>query len=363
MIEDTIKQSTNISEQNNFLDKPKDRNLTLDILRIIACFLVIVCHTYTLGFNKTEYNITWFLSVVIYLISKTAVPIFFMISGFLNLNKDYTYKEMIRKTIIRLVIPLLFFSALIYFKDNTEISIQNFYNFIIAFLQEDVMEHYWFMYALIGMYLITPIARKMIKNFEKKDYQYFIFLWILSLCIIPLSERFLGINITNRLPVITGYFGYYILGYYIFSKKLIKNKKYLLISIFSFIIVLIISTIITYIDCKNNEDYKYTVFLDQLNYLSIMIPTLSIVHIVRYIFDNNINNSKIIKFIIAVSSTTFGIYLTHGILLGKFKLLFNFMSTYIPNFIATIFMQVSIFICLTIVIYCIKKIPIIKNLL
>ena len=236
----SVSENDIVINKKDIAEKLKNRNIILDILRIIACFLVIVCHTYTLGFNKTEYNVTWFLSVVIYLISKTAVPIFFMISGFLNLRKDYTYKEIIKKTITRLLIPLLFFSVLIYFKDNTEISIQNFYNFVIAFLQEDIMEHYWFLYALIGMYLVTPIARKMIKNFEEKDYKYFIFLWILSLCIIPLLGRFLDIDIINRLPIITGYFGYYILGYYIFSKKLVKNKRYLLISIFSFIIVLII---------------------------------------------------------------------------------------------------------------------------
>lgn len=300
---------------------------------------------------------------MIYLISKTVVPIFFMISGFLNLRKDYTYKEIIKKTITRLFIPLFLFSTLIYFKDHMELSIQNFYSFIVAFLQDDIMGHYWFLYALIGMYIVTPMVRKMVKNFEEKDYRYFIIIWILSLCVIPLINKFLNIEIDNKIPIITGYIGYYILGYYIFNKKIVRNKNYLLISIFSFILVLINSTIITYIDCKNNIDNKYTVFLDQLNYLSIMIPTLSIIYIVRYIFDNNIKNVKIMNFIVAVSSTTFGIYLTHGVLLGKFILIFNFMSIYIPNFIATIFIQVIMFITLTIVIYCIRKIPIIKKIL
>ena len=74
-----------------------------------------------------------------------------MISGFLNLRKDYTYKESIKKTITRLFIPLLLFSALIYFKDHMELSLQNFYNFIVDFLQEDIMQHYWFLYSLIGI--------------------------------------------------------------------------------------------------------------------------------------------------------------------------------------------------------------------
>ena len=75
MIANSIRNFTSMNKKD-ISEKLINRNITLDILRIIACYLVIVCHTYTLGFNKTEYNITWFLSVVIYLISKTAVPIF-----------------------------------------------------------------------------------------------------------------------------------------------------------------------------------------------------------------------------------------------------------------------------------------------
>lgn len=348
-------------EKKDISEKLTNRNITLDILRIIACFLVIVCHTYTLGFNKTNYNMSWFISVAIYLISKTAVPIFFMISGFLNLRKDYTYKETFKKTIMRLLIPLLLFSALIYFKSHRKISVENFYNFVVAFLQEDIMQHYWFLYALIGMYLVTPIIRKMIKNFEEKDYKYFIILWVISLCILPLMKKFLHIDIINRIPLITGYIGYYILGYYIFNKKLTKNRKWLLINVFSFLLIIVISTIITYLDCSSNN--KYEVFLDRLNYLSIMIPTLNIVYIVRYIFDGKIKNTKVARLVIAVSSATFGIYLLHGILLAKFKLIFSFMSRYTPDLIALIFMQITIFICLTVVIYFIKKITIIKNIL
>ena len=164
MIANSIRNFTSMNKKD-ISEKLINRNITLDILRIIACFLVIVCHTYTWGFNKEEYNFVWFLSVAICLVSKTAVPIFFMISGYLNLKKDYTYKEIIKKTFTRILIPLLLFSALIYFKNHREISIENFYEFIIAFLQEDIMQHYWFLYALIGMYLITPIIRKMLKNF------------------------------------------------------------------------------------------------------------------------------------------------------------------------------------------------------
>lgn len=342
----------------------KNREMYIDVLRILACFLVIVCHTYVWGFNKTEYNVTWLLSVAIYLISKTAVPIFFMISGFLNLKKDYSYKEILVKTFKRLILPLIIFSAIIYFKDNPILTIQNFQNFIKLFLQEDIILHYWYLYALIGMYLVTPMLRKMIINFEEEDYKYFIVLWIFSLCVIPILKNILKINISNRIPVITGYIGYYVLGYYIFNyKKFSRNKKNLIINLLSLTLTISLSVMITYIDCKNNIDSKYVVFLDKLNYLSILLPTVNIVYIIKYIFGEISYSHKIEKILVAVSSTTFGIYLTHGILLGKFKQIYNMLSIYIPSFIATILTQMIIFLVLSAVIYIIKKLPVIKKIL
>lgn len=185
-----------------------------------------------------------------------------------------------------------------------------------------------------------------------------------SLCVIPILKNILKINISDRIPIITGYIGYYVLGYYIFYyKKFSRDKKNLIINLLSFIFTISLSVIITYIDCKNNIDNKYTVFLDKLNYLSILLPTLNIVYIIKYIFDGISYSHKIEKILIAVSSTTFGIYLTHGMLLGKFKQIYNMLSIYIPSFIATMLTQIIIFLVLSVVIYIIKKLPIIKKIL
>ena len=104
-------------------------------------------------------------------------------------------------------------------------------------------------------------------------------------------------------------------------------------------------------------------FLDQLNYLSIMIPTINIVYIVRYIFDGKLVNKRIFDFIVAVSSTTFGIYLIHGVLLGKLKVIYNFMNIYLPNLLSTMIWQLVIFVILCITVYIIKKIPVIKKII
>ena len=74
----------------------KNRRISLEILRIISCFFVIVSHTngYLLDeISKGEGM--WFLAIAYHILSKIAVPVFFMISGALYLNKEHSYKEMI----------------------------------------------------------------------------------------------------------------------------------------------------------------------------------------------------------------------------------------------------------------------------
>ena len=179
----------------------------------------------------------------------------------------------------------------------------------------------------------------------------------------PIIGKILKININNRIPIVTGYVGYYILGYYIFSKPINKNIKYLFLNILSFIATILISVLITYFDRSNSVDKQYIIYMGNLNWISIIIPTVNIVYIIRYIYDNIKFNKKIQKFIITVSSTTFGIYLIHFMLLNIFKQLTDIISLYMPKLVATTLIQIIIFVTLVIFIYLIRKIPIIKKIL
>ena len=211
--------------------KNNERKIYLDVLRILACFLVIACHTTSWGFDQKAINLNWFLSTGWYIITKTAVPIFFMISGALYLNKDYSYKQILEKILKRILIPLLIFSALIYFRKNTEISFQNLKSFIWAFLNCKILDYYWFLYTLIGLYIMTPFLRKMIKNLNNKDYMIFFGIWFVLQGIIPILENYTKLQVTNNfaIQITEGYICYYILGHYIFNTMNIsKNKKYLI---------------------------------------------------------------------------------------------------------------------------------------
>lgn len=342
------------------------REIYIDLLRILACFLVVVCHTNGWGFDKQIINANWFLSVGWYLISKTAVPVFFMISGALLLKKDYTYKQIVKKIIVRILIPLIIFSAVIYFKKSPIISYQNIKSFIWAFLTCNILQYYWFLYSLIALYIMTPFLRKMIKNFEYKDYIIFISIWILIQGIIPILEHYTKFKVTNNfaIQIVQGYLGYYILGYFLFNIfDIKKNKSNFIIVLVGFIIDIVISTLITYIDMKNSNFKVYDVFLDRLNHITIIIPSVCIVYIFLYLYKNTVFSNTTNKMITAISSTTFGIYLIHGVLIDRFKNLYDFLANFLYEFDAKIITQILIFGGLIAICYVIKKIPFINKII
>ena len=88
----------------------------LELLRIIACFFVIVNHTNSGVFlSQTPDHKVWWISLTYFFMCKTAVPVFLMITGCLMLGKIDNYRKYITR-IIRMVLVIVLFSFLYYVK-------------------------------------------------------------------------------------------------------------------------------------------------------------------------------------------------------------------------------------------------------
>lgn len=72
----------------------------IEILRILAIFFVLFIHTGNSGFTLyavQESTVSTALCLSMAMIAKTAVPLFFMISGALLLGKDETVAQLYKK--------------------------------------------------------------------------------------------------------------------------------------------------------------------------------------------------------------------------------------------------------------------------
>ncbi len=71
----------------------KKRIVWIDFIKIIACLLVVVLHSITIGLSEHTYtNGLW-----IYYLGVFAIPLFFMTNGYLQLGKVNQYRYVFQK--------------------------------------------------------------------------------------------------------------------------------------------------------------------------------------------------------------------------------------------------------------------------
>ena len=139
-------------------EKKKLYNPVVDILRIIAILAVLLIHTTTRtlevsGYALTKIPWTLFLNQV----ARFAVPLFFMISGFvleLNYHLHESYLTYLQKRFSRIIVPYVFWSIIYYFFVYYKGRDPNFFN---ALLQGDASYQLYFIPALLIFYLLFPL--------------------------------------------------------------------------------------------------------------------------------------------------------------------------------------------------------------
>ncbi|PWC19895.1 O-acetyltransferase [Brenneria roseae subsp. roseae] len=126
----------------------------IDNLRAVACMMVVLIHstTYPITAGGTPGETHWDVANMLNSASRVCVPLFFMISGYLFFGERNAQK----KHFLRISLCILFYSAvaLIYISTLTPI---NGLNSLHHALQKPVFYHLWFFYAIVVIYLFSPL--------------------------------------------------------------------------------------------------------------------------------------------------------------------------------------------------------------
>jgi len=136
----------------------------LDILKVAATLAVVKLHSGHEGM----------IAEMIHYLCGFAVPIFFMVSGALILNKSWKSQNQLWKYILNRVLHIILlifiwnslFVGLKILKNKTFINPLKY--FIGALFQDGFLNHFWFLWALIMVYLVTPFLIKIINENNKK---------------------------------------------------------------------------------------------------------------------------------------------------------------------------------------------------
>lgn len=303
--------------------KNYDQQLTR--LRIFACILVILVHiTNSYLYAKNSLFAESFIpSLLLNVIARIGVPLFFMITGILSLSRPYS-KSKNRKKVLHFLFIVLFWN-ISYFIWNTFVLDEEPLH-LVSYIFEPVKNHLWYMYDLIGFYIAFPFIHTMVKNMNRSMENYFLTLWLLLAGGARLLTRVLGMyeidaNLQYYVPIVqaTYHLGYFICGYILYKRKdELKNMPFILL-IISSIVLTVLTGYLTFRDSNLQNEFHdafltYGSLPTMLNAISIFLLNL------KY----KANYHKAINYF---SSLTFGIYLFHPVIIDIFKRLFSFPNT------------------------------------
>lgn len=275
------------------------RSINLDLLRIIACILILMMHSPIPNANANG----MFLSSLSYF-SASGIGLFFMISGALLLPLNLDVKNFLKKRFTKVVFPaiiwsLLYLCANILMLDKS-IGVKELLSIPFSAQGTPVL---WFIYTLLGLYLLAPILSRWLQVASRQELEFYLVLWSISLCY-PFLKYVVDINTSNTgiLYYFSGYVGYFVLGYYLKTYPNRISWKMLLPALAVSIVVPVI--------CK--LQHIEVDFYDLFWYLSIFVVIQcacwwrAICSIVQRAF-----GKKTSRFITKLSKMTFGIYLIH----------------------------------------------------
>ena len=344
------------------------RLIYIDLLKIVAIFSVIIIHVNAMRFYNIDLKSQeWQIYNIFYSITKWCVPVFIMASGmfFLDPLKDISLKKIYFKYILRLAIAL-FFWATIYilyrsFMYNIPLDLPTY---IKTLLKAQTNYHLWFLYVIIGLYVITPILRKIIESAKRKDLEYFLGIWAIFTILIPFFTSFKTIepisNLISKFSIslIGGFVGYFVIGYYLKTFELKKSIRVLLYFLgFIACIFTIFGT--QYLTLRNGA-------LEQKLY-GYLAPNVAIMSISVFVFFKyEISKIKFnpisTKVITLLSNCIFGIYLVHDIFIITLLKL-QILPNVINPIVSVPLFSVGLFLISFLVSYIINKIPFINKYL
>ena len=212
------------------------RVIYFDILRIVAIFFVVFVHLAAQHWADVDVSSrAWFAFNLYCTTGKWSVPIFVMISGALFLGRDVSISAILKKNVARIATVFLFWSgcyALVYLVfRHAPLSVV---------LSQFITGHYhlWFLYMIVGLYLLIPLLRPIVQN--ETLTRYFLLLAFIFTFLLPQLALFLSFVSYQASAVIhtvimysycffpLGFTAYFIGGYYLSRRDFSRREEIIL---------------------------------------------------------------------------------------------------------------------------------------
>lgn len=227
------------------IKNPPKRDSSIDLLKTIAIFCVLLIHTASTVITAAVGTADWYGGIFWGCISRFAVPVFFMCSGALMLRpgKQLYLKRLWGKNILRLVLAMLFW-ALCYkcfhLLAANAFSLPALWQAVKEILLFNQEFHLYYLHMILLVYALLPVLRLVAAHADKKLLQYLLLFWFILGILYPTLSPYWPFNLLTGIPAkwmlnsTYSAMGYCFLGYYMSTYPPRKKGSSLLLFLLGF---------------------------------------------------------------------------------------------------------------------------------
>jgi len=333
-------------------------------LRLVALYAVIILHVTSLllmQYSKVPMS-DWMVADFFNAIVRFAVPVFVMVTGALLLHREYEIGDFLKKRLVRVVVPFLFWSLVYvgYALYNEDITFTNDVwantKLVLHQLKTGSSYHLWYVYMLIGLYFFIPIIGKFVRHASEKEILYFLAVWFAVM--LMTQPYLLRYNPSIDMHYFAGFAGYLVLGHYLAFKDFnIKHLRLWMVLLFVACVLFIAIGSWLIVDSKQ---WPGTMFFEPVNPLIVLLSAS-----VFMIF--KLSAAKLSPLVIRIrdfaGGFNYGIYLAHALVLYFLDDLFGISYKLCTPVIAIPLTALICFIITLAVVWVVNKVPFVGKLI
>ncbi|MCL2303847.1 MAG: acyltransferase [Planctomycetaceae bacterium] len=317
-----------------------NRSFWIDLIRVVGALFVVAIHVsgrIAGGYAVEESAVSLGLAGLVSrcfcsACSKVAVSLFVMVSGALLLGRSDTLGEFYQKRFGKILLPFFAWNCIFIaslwiagqsLKDGTPITLTSS---IGAIFSGGVSGHFWFMYMLISLYLVAPFLSVFVRNAPKNMLTGFLALWFVAIVIFPLFHNVvketLGIAEISkdfRFELVSLWVGFFVAGYVL--KDVLISKRWALIALVAWCCFSIAGPVSGYLKNAYPDSSLSSLLVFTGKYVLPVAACQVTLTVIAFLALRSLGDlpslasSRFGKMVIFTAPLTFGIYLSHHLLL------------------------------------------------
>ena len=362
----------------------RQRVAWIDLIRVTSAFLVVVAHAtapYDDSMPGTVPDPFWWFGNIVNTLTRCAVPMFLMVSGYLLLSKKKSLWHGYFNRFVKIGIPLLVWSIIYFYVRWWEPVGQvvdnkyqgGFYDALRNILLGNG-EHLWFLYAILSLYLVAPIFHSYLKSASRDNKTYFLLLcgfvcFVWPIISVLLKKLFDVDNINFDFFLMHSSIGYFVVGYFLGHQKI--RMRTCLLCLGAFVMITLVITEIGFAFSNSNLggfSQPTNRRLTLIHYYNMRIPlALLLFVVIKYIGETQFyRQSRLSATISRFSGFAFGIYIVHVLVMhtiGDGVLGFAFNSRTFDPWFSIPLVSIVVFFLSAAMVWLLRKIPLVRWIL